>query len=68
MEDAPASSWAEICWSCSGVTRMPVAAILLLLGALVVEQFYVRPVMAANDCPQPLPALVLSLTRKSVGE
>src|SRR5215217_7340285 len=31
MEDAPASSWAEICWSCSGVTRMPVAAMVLLL-------------------------------------
>jgi hypothetical protein len=31
MVEAPASSWAEICWSCSGVTRMPVADMSLLL-------------------------------------
>src|SRR5215217_4542587 len=59
MEDAPASSWAETCWSCSGVTRMPVAAMALLLWfadlwcRLMSEQFYVRGQTAANGCPQP---------------
>ena len=44
MVEAPASSWAETCWSCSGVTRMPVAAMPLLLGVVGCgrHQFYVR--------------------------
>src|SRR5918993_5931810 len=40
IEDAPASSWAEICWSCSGVTRMPVVAILLLLWCALVRWWW----------------------------
>src|SRR5215216_5301572 len=53
LVDAPASSWAEICWSCPGVTRMPVDMSLLWSCASLVEQFYVRGETAANGCPQP---------------